>query len=158
MTTLIYDSHLSTHYMVIKVPDWSWLQSRWVGAFSIRDYQILNLLAYVFGISLLVMINNIRLPMIRTKTAYKVNPSLTKYQIALGTTFLLFAVISLFAFIEKLTAFCAALEFDPGVMYLSNLSGFGFRLLNFLLLILYGQWILRDGLTLRRNIFKTPGS
>src|SRR5687768_4115738 len=144
--------------MVIEVPDL--LQFNFIdAAFSIQDYEILNLLAYLVGISLFFMTRNITLTIASTNIAYnKVNPSLVKYQIALGITFLLLAVISSFAFIERLTAFRAQLEFDPDLMNLSNLSGFGFHLLNFLLLIQYGQWILRDGLRLRSNFVKEPTS
>ena len=88
----------------------------------------------------------------------KVNPTLIRYQIALGLIFLLLAVICLISFIENLTAFRALVEFDPGVMNLSNIAGFGFQLLNFVLLVLYGQWILRDGLTLRSNIVNAAAS
>ena len=153
LAPLIYDSHLSTHYMTIAIPDWPWLQLSPIDrSVTIQDYEILNLLAYVLLVSILLVPKIIALTIQATNPRWReVNLSLIKYQIAAGIVVLLMSALYLFASIEKLIWFISAVDFDPALLNLSNLSGFAFGLVNCVLLVAYGYCVFKDGMSSKKS-------
>lgn len=155
LAQLFYDSHLSTHYMTIAMPDWPWLQLSPIDEnVTIQDYEIVNLLAYVLLVSMLFFPKIVALPIDTKNSRSKLNPSLIRYQIAAGMILLLMAALYLYVSIERFNAFIEVLGFDPGLMNLSNLSGFGFSLVNCVFLIVYGYCIFKDGMSFRKSTLR----
>lgn len=155
-----YDGHLSKHYMDIKLPEWPWLKEMpvfyWDEDFLvIVNFQILFFLLFPFGVTLLIAFHNTGLIFSAVRVQHDaISATLLKWHITLGVLLVFFSLFALFDFITIARSFVSDLNADPSLLNSGNVASLAIACIFYLLLLAYGQWILRDGIRLRKHNLK----
>lgn len=151
-----FDAHLSQYDLTFLLsdnfrPNVSWFRDS--VSISGDGTQVVIFLFALLTINVIVVMYNTG--MLAHKWAVDesvLSPILVNAHIGAGALISLIALSGFFGFYLQIQSFAKALEFDPAVMNSSNLARLTYVFLSYTFLALYAQWILRDGITLRRTL------
>lgn len=155
-----FDAHLSRYDLIFLLPDalqsdkQFWLDSGI--SISGDGTQIVVFFICLMTINLLATMYNAGLISQEYSVDAKyLTTALIVSQIAVGVMVGLWAVVGITMFYGELQSFIRQLDLDPAMMNSSNLAQLAYLFICYTFLGLYAQWILRDGLKLRRIMRKS---
>ncbi|MDQ2656594.1 MAG: hypothetical protein M3Y60_04165 [Bacteroidota bacterium] len=154
-----FDEHLSQYYLMFIFPQTiKSLAGGWLDDVSIIDAdgrQVAVLLFCILAVNVAISLYNTglfkaKLPLRKSALT---RPLVTA-QIVTGILLCIAGLLGFISFCFNVQAFLDYLQFDPAVLNFSNITALLYPLIRAFAIILYGQWILRDGWKLRQVLIK----